>query len=153
MEFHVERMNEANVAHACALTKELVDLGTFRDEVPFVWDYYFGYLLHIMDDKDHYFHLANVDGVYVGGIYGFMQDFTFAPIRLGMEHGWYVREGTPSRAKIGMTLMRGFVSWCYENGAVMVQSGDVAGINTVGVDALYRRMGFARFGTIYRIKR
>ena len=149
----LERLSEENIAHACRLTKELVDLGAFKEEVPFVWDYYFGYLLSIIDDKDHYFMLANVDGVYIGGIYGFMQRFTFAPVRLGMEHGWYVREGTASRAKIAMMLMRGFVSWCYDNGAIMVQSGDVAGSNTIGVYALYKRLGFERFGTIYRNKR
>ena len=38
-------------------------------------------------------------------------------------------------------------------GAVLVQSGDVAGIRTVAVDALYRHMGFTRFGTIYKYAR
>ena len=149
----IEALSTDNIAYACALTKELKDLGSLRDEVPFVWDYYFGYLLRIMDDKDFYFRLARVDGAYVGGVYGYMQQFSFAPVRFGLEHGWYVREGTPSRAKIGMMLMKGFVQWCYDNGAVMVQSGDIAGIGTVGVDALYKRMGFERYGTIYRNKR
>ena len=80
--------------------------------------------------------------------------FYFSPQLMGVEDAWYVREGTPKRAAIGMALMRGFVSWCLDTkGAVLVQSGDVAGIRTVAVDALYRHMGFTRFGTIYKYAR
>jgi hypothetical protein len=149
----IEPLSEENAAYACAMAKELRELGAFRDEVPFHWDYFFGFLLRIIDDKTYYFRLAKLDGVYVGGMCGHLQPFIFAPTIMGMEDAWYVREGTPFRAKVGMMLMNGFVDWCYGHNAVMVQSGDVAGINTVGVHALYGRMGFERFGTIYRNKR
>jgi ribosomal protein S18 acetylase RimI-like enzyme len=53
-----------------------------------------------------------------------------------------------------MKLMRGFVDWCMnEKGALSVQGGDIANIQSVGVDALYRRMGFARLGVIYKYVR
>ena len=149
----IEPLNEENVAHACGLAKELVTLGALSEDVPFNWDYFFGFLLRSIDDKSYYIRLANLDGSYVGGICGHLQPFMFAPVLLGMEDAWYVRDGTPSRAKVGMMLMRGFVDWCYFRDAIMVQSGDVAGINTVGVHALYGRLGFERFGTIYRNKR
>jgi hypothetical protein len=73
---------------------------------------------------------------------------------LGVEQAWYVREGTVRRAAIGMQLMRGFIDWCMnEKQAVEVQSGDIAGIRTVGVDAIYRRLGFTRYGVIYKFAR
>jgi hypothetical protein len=73
---------------------------------------------------------------------------------LGIEQAWYVREGTARRAAIGMQLMRGFIDWCMnEKQAVEVQSGDIAGIRTVGVDAIYRRLGFTRYGVIYKFAR
>lgn len=149
----IEPLSTDNVAYGCGLAKELIELGTYKDEIPFNWDYFFGFLLKAMDAPDYYIRLAKLDGQYVGGLCGHVQPFMFAPIMQGMEDAWYVREGTPNRAKTAWALMQGFVDWCYLRGAVMVQSGDVAGINTVGVDALYKRMGFDRFGTIYRHKR
>ena len=53
-----------------------------------------------------------------------------------------------------MQLMRSYVNWCIdEKGAVLVQTGDIAGIRTVGVDAIYRHMGFTRYGTLYKYER
>jgi hypothetical protein len=52
-----------------------------------------------------------------------------------------------------MRLMQGFVDWCImDNGAMHVQAGDVANINSVAVDGLYRVMKFKRAGTIYVYK-
>lgn len=149
----IEPLRDDNVAHGCALAQELVSLGTFGNEVPFNWDYFFGFLLRSMDRPEFYIRLANVDGHYVGGVCGHLEPFLFAPVLMGIEDAWYVREGTPDRAKIAKQLMQGFVDWCYFRDAIMVQSGDVAGINTIGVDALYKRLGFERFGSIYRHKR
>ena len=111
-------------------------------------------MVGIMDDPNYYFRLAREGSEFVGAVCGKVVTFYFSPQLMGVEDAWYVREGTPKRAAVGMALMRGFVSWCLDTkGAVIVQSGDVAGIRTVAVDALYRHMGFTRFGTIYKYAR
>jgi hypothetical protein len=146
-----EHLNALNLAYAVGLAKELHGLGTFgRDGPEFDWSYCRRTMLGVMNDLNCYFMLARDESGYVGAVCGKVVTFYFSPKLMGIEDAWYVREGTPRRAAIGVRLMRGFVAWCFDRGAELVQSGDVAGIRTVGVDALYRHMGFTRFGTIYK---
>jgi hypothetical protein len=145
-----------NLGYAVGLAKELHALGTYgRDGPEFDWNWCRNTMVYTMSDPNYYFRLArDDDGAYVGAVCGKVVVFYFSPRGMGVEDAWYVREGTPWRAAIGMRLMRGFVGWCLDTkGALLVQSGDVAGIRTVAVDALYRHMGFTRFGTIYKYER
>lgn len=150
----IEQLSHDNISHACGLARELHSLGTFGVEGPrFDWDYNFGALARALERPDKFcVLLANCDG-YVGAVFGAVTTFLFNPAIYGVEEGWYVREGTPRRAYIASALMRTFTDWCYERDAVYVLCGDIAAINTIGVDALYRRLGFKRFGTLYRHKR
>jgi hypothetical protein len=150
-----EHLSALNLAYAVGLAKELHALGTFgRDGPEFDWSYCRHTMLSVMNDPNCYFMLARGDTGYVGAVCGKVVTFYFSPKLMGVEDAWYVREGTPKRASIGITLMRGFVAWCLDTKrAELVQSGDVAGIRTVGVDALYRHMGFTRFGNIYKYAR
>lgn len=143
------------LAYAVGLAKELHGLGTYGQDGPeFDWAYCRSTMIGVMNDPNYYFRLARDDTGYVGAVCGKVLTFYFSPKLMGVEDAWYVREGTKKRAAIGMRLMRGFVNWCLDTkGAVLVQSGDVAGIRTVAVDALYRHMGFTRFGTIYKYER
>lgn len=148
------KLDTHNLAYAVGLAKELHALGTFgRDGPEFDWSHCRRTMLGVMNDPNCYFMLARDGSGYVGAVCGKVVTFYFSPKLMGIEDAWYVREGTPRRAAIGVRLMRGFVGWCFDRGAVIVQSGDVAGIRTVGVDALYRHMGFTRFGTIYKYAR
>lgn len=144
-----------NMSYAVGLARELHGLGTFgRDGPPFDWDFCAGTIRCAYERDDYYFRLAQVDGEYVGAVCGKVEQFYFSPYLMGIEDAWYVREGTPKRASVGIALMRGFVAWCLDTKrAVLVQSGDIAGIRTVGVDAMYRHMGFTRYGTIYKYAR
>jgi hypothetical protein len=144
-----------NISYAVGLAEEMHKLSTFADSGPaFNWGHCKATMLYAMNHPDYYFTLAMDDGVYVGAVCGHVTPFYFSPDMLGVEEAWYVRDGTRYRASIGMRLMYGFVEWCLvTKRAVMVQSGDVAGIRTIGVDALYRRMGFTRYGAIYRYMR
>lgn len=144
-----------NLSYAVGLAKELHGLGCFgRDGPEFDWDYCRSTMLSVMHDPNYYFRLALDDTGYVGAVCGKVVTFYFSPKLMGVEDAWYVREGTKKRAAIGIALMRGFVSWCLDTQHTeLVQSGDVAGIRTVAVDALYRHMGFTRFGTIYKYAR
>lgn len=147
-------LNHSNLAYAVGLAKELHALGCFgRDGPEFDWSYCRRTMVEAIRDPNYYFMLARVDDQYVGAVCGKLVTFYFSPKLMGIEDAWYVREGTKNRAAIGMRLMRGFVNWCFSNNAELVQSGDVAGIRTVAVDALYRHMGFTRFGTIYKYAR
>jgi hypothetical protein len=73
---------------------------------------------------------------------------------MALEDAWYVREGTENRTKIAIVLMRGFVSWALDTmKAVLVQTGDIAAIDSLAVDNIYRHLGFKRFGTVYKYTR
>ena len=145
-----------NLSYAVALARELHGLGKFGEiGPPFDWDTTRRNFTGICLSPNGYFCLAvDDDGTYVGAVCGRVYPFIFSPRLFGLEDAWYVREGTPKRAAIASTLMRGFVNWCLdEKGAVLVQTGDVAAIHSHAVDTLYRHLGFKRFGTIYMFQR
>jgi hypothetical protein len=73
---------------------------------------------------------------------------------MAVEDGWFVRAGTKDRAKIAMRLMKGMMTWAIDEcKAVLLQTGDIASIDTVAVWALYNRLGFTRFGAVYKYAR
>jgi hypothetical protein len=151
----LECLSHDNLSYAVGLARELHGLGTFGTSGPeFDWGFCRQTMLSNMANPNTYFMLARDDTGYVGAVVGHVESFFFSPRVLGVEQAWYVREGTARRAAIGMQLMRGFIDWCMnEKQAVEVQSGDIAGIRTVGVDAIYRRLGFTRYGVIYKFAR
>jgi len=148
-------LTEENVGYAVGLAQELHGLGYYGVNGPeFNWDYTHAVMLGTIPQSVYYFRLAIVDRVYVGAVCGRVVPYYFSPKLMGLEDAWYVRDGTPKRAAIGMRLMTGFIEWCINvHGTDLIQSGDVAGINTIGVDALYRHIGFERFGSIFKYVR
>lgn len=149
------RLSMYNIAHAVGLAQEMHKLSSFAADGPaFDWDYCKHTMHSVMNDPTRYFVLARSDGSYVGAVTGKIITHYFSPEIMGVEEAWYVRADTPGRASIGIKLMRGFVDWCMqEHNALAVQSGDVANIRSIGVDALYRSMGFTRYGVVYRLAR
>ena len=131
-------------------------MGTFGQTGPhFEWHHAMESTLMAMRNPDYYLRLGVDDhGTYVGFVGGHMDTFFFSPTRYGQEDAWYVRPGVVGRTKIAVALMRGFVSWVLEEKqGILVQSGDIAAIDTVAVDGLYKHLGFTRFGTIYKYAR
>ena len=150
------KMDEFNIPHCVAVAKELHGLGTFgRNGPEFDWDFCTHQFIDVCRDGDYYHRFAVTDdGVFVGGVIGHVMPFMFSPKIMAVEDAWYVREGVEDRTKAAVVLMRGFVSWSLdEMGAVIVQTGDIATIDSVAVDNLYRHLGFKRFGTIYKYVR
>jgi hypothetical protein len=149
-------VGEHNIANFVQIAKELHGLGTFGHTGPeFDWDYMMRSTIAAVKSADFYLRIAMADdGEYCGAVCGHVTPFFFSPKLMGMEDGWYVREGTVGRTKIAVTLMRGFVSWCLDaRGALLVQTGDIAAIDSLAVDSVYRHMGFKRFGTVYKYAR
>lgn len=142
------------VPYAVQLAEELHRLGTFRD-IAFEHDTTTKRMRDIISDPSWFFMLAKDDNdVVCGAMCGCVDSFFFSRQLLANEHALYVREGTPMRAKIASMLVRAFIKWAYDvHNVTHVQTGDVASINSVGVDILYRRLGFQRFGVIYKYSR
>lgn len=152
----IEAVDEHNIAHCVNLGKELVALGSFGQTGPaFEWEVAFASTWASCRDPDYYIRVAvDETGAYCGFVGGHVTQFFFSRALMGVEDAWYVREGTPGRTKIAVVLMRGFISWCLDvRSAVLVQTGDIAAINSLAVDAIYKHMGFTRFGTIYKYAR
>src|SRR5262249_11521667 len=105
-----------NIPYAAQLGKELYSLGAFNVVGPeFDWDFTIGSLLQAGRDPNRYLRFAVDDSnMFVGGVFGHVVPFFCSPKLMGIEDGWYVREGTPYRARTAMTLMRGFVDWALD---------------------------------------
>lgn len=147
---------EENVSYAVQLGKELVAAGTFGTSGPeFDWDFTMAGTKFLMGLDRYYLRLAYDDGDDACGfVAGHVQPFYFSPKLGAYEDAWYVRSGTQGRTKIAVALMRGFVKWALdERGALLVQSGDIASIDTLAVDSIYKHMGFKRFGSVYKYAR
>lgn len=151
----VEAPTYETLAYGVGLVKELVDAGAFSAVPGFDWDYTLQMGQRLMDNAAYCLRIGFDDDDKPAGILvGHVIPFYFNPAVGAYEDLWFVREGTPGRTRLGIMLMRNFVHWAFYNkGAIMVQTGDIAAIEPLGVDALYRHMGFRRFGTIYRIDR
>lgn len=149
-------LDEGNVAYGVQLGRELVAAGSFSISGPeFDWDYTMRGMRSLLARPDYYIHLGyDDDDVACGFVFGHVGPFYFSPRLQAFEDGWFVRPGTVGRTKIAVRLMRGFVKWALdERGALLVQSGDVASIDSLAVDSLYKHLGFKRFGSVYKYAR
>lgn len=144
-----------NAANATGLAEELHRLGTFGENGPaFDWDFTLRTMMRVESSPEYYFRLAKQDDIFVGAVVGHVDTFFFSPALMALEDAWYVREGVPNRTKIAVMLMRGFVAWALDKKhAVLVQTGDIASIDSHAVYALYQHMGFKKFGTVYKYQR
>jgi len=149
----IVQVDESNVGYAVGLGQELVSKSSFGTTGPeFDWQYALASTRQSASAPSYFIRLAqHTDGSYTGFVGGHLSTFFFNPAIFAIEDAWYVREGSPDRTKAAVMLMRAFVDWAMvEKKAVLVQSGDVAGINSIAVDTMYRRLGFKRWGSIYK---
>lgn len=153
----IHKLTLETVPHAVALARELHGLGTFGRHGPeFDWDFCIQQFMRVESNPRYYARFATDDehDAFIGGVVGHLDTFFFSPKRMALEDAWYVREGVKGRTKIAVTLMRGFMAWALDdNQAVLVQTGDIAAIDSYAVDNIYRHLGFERFGTVYKYQR
>lgn len=152
----IVKLDEDNLDAFTRLGGELIALSQFTVTGPeYDHEHSLAVIRNIMQRPDYYIRGAlDDDGTACGFVFGHIVHFYFAPVNCAYEDGWYVRPGTKGRMKIGLALMRGFVRWALDDmKAVMVQSGDVANIDSEAVWAAYKAMGFTKFGSIYKYSR
>lgn len=146
-----EYLSDENKTEVFKLIKELVSLGSFND-LPFDEKHTMKTIEHSLRTPG-YFTLLSKDteyNEYTGIVAGHLSQMLFAPITIAIEMCWYVREGAYQRTLTGKRLMQTFEKWAFDNGAKIIQTGEVAGINSVAIDRMYRLLGFSRAGTIYQ---
>ena len=152
----IELITDENIAYLVQLGKELVEAGTFGISGPdFDWDYAMANTREALSRDTYYIRMAYDDSdTPCGFVAGHVEQLYFNPAWQAVEDSWFVREGTPSRAKIGMALMRGLIHWALDaKGALFLQTGDIASIDSNAVWTLYQHMGFTRFGSVYKYAR
>jgi hypothetical protein len=148
-------MDERNMAYACAIFKELHGLGAMSC-YPFDDAYNRALCAHRMHNPTWWVQLARSvdDTEYCGCMVGNVQMTLFSTARIGVEHALYVRRGTKFRGAIAFNLVRSFLSWCYDvHDCIMVQSGDIASVESEATRALYIRCGFKNYGALYSHER
>ena len=148
-------MVPGNIPYCVELARELHSLGVFGRQGPeFNWDYCTQQFIRVAESKECYARFAVSDNhEYVGGVVGHLDSFMFSPQLMGLEDALYVKSGTPNRAKVAKMLMKGFTDWAFSNGAVLVQTGDIAAIDSHAVYRFYMQMGFEKFGVVYQKRR
>jgi hypothetical protein len=148
-------MVPGNVPYCVALARELHSLGVFGRQGPeFDWDFCTQQFTRVANNKQCYARFAVSDNnEYVGGVMGHLDCFMFSPQLMGLEDALYVKQTTPNRAAVGAMLLRGFCDWCFSNGAVLVQTGDIAAIDSHAVYRFYMHNGFEKFGVVYQKRR
>jgi hypothetical protein len=152
----IAEVQSDEVPYLVGLGKELVEIGTFGMSGPaFDWNYTMMNTKRVLDLPNYYIRMAwDDDNHPCGFVAGYVTPFHFSPALMAVEEGWYVREGTKDRTKIGMRLMQGLMKWAIdERGALLLQSGDIASINSTAVWAIYNKLGFTRFGAVYKYAR
>jgi hypothetical protein len=90
--------------------------------------------------------------VVIGCMAGYVSPLVFSRSIIGNEEGLYVRSGVPDRAAIAAEMLRRFVRFCKDAGAVDVRTGVISNIDNYAADVFYRRNGFKRIGTIYSLR-
>jgi hypothetical protein len=146
------KVDATNVAYCVALCKELMELSSFKTMgYEFDWQFTMQAMQRFSVRHDCYLYMSQLDdGEYTGFVGGHVEPFFFSPRLFGLENAWYVRKLSQGRTIAAIRLMRGFMKWATEeHGVTLIQSGDVAAINSIAVDRLYRHLGFKRFGVIY----
>ncbi len=93
-----------------------------------------------------------VDDQVRGAMCGYLTRLFYSDRMIGVEEGIYVDPDLPFKTKYAGDLVKQFVEWCEDNGAVDVRTGVVSGINDYAADVFYRRNGFKRIGSIYALK-
>lgn len=88
----------------------------------------------------------------IGCMAGYVTPLIFSKGVIGNEEGLYVREGVPERAGIAAEMLRRFVRFCQDAGAMDVRTGVISNIDNYAADIFYRRNGFKRIGTIYSLR-
>ena len=149
----ITEVKQDEVAYLVQLGRELVAAGTFGSDGPeFDWNYTLMNTKRTLDLPDYYIRMAwDDDGKPCGFVAGHLITFFFSPKLMAVEDGWFVRAGTRGRVRIAIELMHGLMRWAIDDKqAMLLQTGDIASINSTAVWAIYNRLGFTRFGAVYK---
>lgn len=145
-------LSAENAAYAVRLAEELHSMGSLKG-IPFDQQYMLSNALKMLNDPSWHCYLAvDKNNYFCGIVTGYLTPFLFSPKLMAVESCWYVQENTPNRTKLGLMLMNNFIQWAKDNKAVKVQTGDIAGINSLAIDTIYRHIGFKRVGTAYMLE-
>ena len=143
----IVRVTPPTVAHCVQLAKELIEAS--KHPVPFDWDFAYAAGYATLTDPNYYSAMVEVDGKFEGMVLGCVMPFYFNPTLFGNEDAWFVRPTARDRTRAAAMLMRSFLDWCKEKGAIIVTATDNASVEPLRADQLYKHIGFKRYGATY----
>lgn len=108
-------------------------------------------LASLMDGADGCVLVAEVDGHVVGCFAGWCAPHFFSDARVASDFGLYL-DPEHRRSGLAAALLRGFVVWAHERGAVLVDAGVTTGTRLDATTRLYRSLGFEPVGTVFEFK-
>jgi hypothetical protein len=153
MTWRLEVLTEERLDEFVLICEELLMLGEQRH---LLFDKCATYALgrRCINDPAYFCQMAiDEDGIVVGCMAGYVTKLIFSSSYIGVEEGLYVRDGTLHRAAIAAEMLRRFVRFSLDCGAVDVRTGVISNIDNYAADVFYRRNGFKRIGTIYAMRK
>jgi GNAT superfamily N-acetyltransferase len=148
---HIEVITEQRLEGFISICRELWSQGAqvhleFNDDVARQLG------MRFINDPTYFCQLAVEDDRVVGVMGGYVTKLIFSHDVIGNEEGLYVRNSVQGKAGIAAEMLRRFVRFCRDAGAVDVRTGVISSIDNYAADVFYRRNGFKRIGTIYALR-
>lgn len=106
---------------------------------------------HLIESPDGLLVVAEKDGDVIGGFAGYIVEHYFARTKVASDFGLFISpdfRGGMSAPR----LLKAYIDWAKENGAVMIQAGITTGVHVEESTRLYERLGFAPAGQLFEIK-
>lgn len=92
--------------------------------------------------------VLEVDGVIVGGMWGFICSQFWSEARMAQDVILFVSK--EHRGRYGRMIIKDWEQWAKEKGAVEVLLSTASGINTKGFGSLAKHLGYAEAGNVYK---
>ena len=119
--------------------------------LPFDRDKVRGLFAHLIESPDGLLLVAEIDGVPIGGFAGYVVEHYFARTKVASDFGLFIEPASRG----GMTaprLLKAYIEWAKEQGAVMIQAGITTGVHVEQTTRLYEKLGFRNNGQIFELE-
>ncbi|MBA5203088.1 GNAT family N-acetyltransferase [Pectobacterium aroidearum] len=95
--------------------------------------------------------VAEIDGQIIGWMAGGIAPFWFSHDRMAFEYGVFI-DAEYRGGSAGYRLVKEFVRWAKEHGAVEIRMGITTGVHEERTGELYQRLGLQRTGLLYSME-
>jgi GNAT superfamily N-acetyltransferase len=119
--------------------------------LPYAPNKVFGLLANMIEKADGLLIVSEKNGEIVGGFAGMVVEHWFSNSRIATDFALFIHP----EHRGGMTaarLLKAFVTWARERGAVLITAGITTGVTTDSSTRLYQAIGFEPVGIAFNME-